>query len=161
MRLEHVGLRVTDLERSLRFYTRALGLRVRARGDTRFWGGGLWALLEDPRSHRRVELNWYPRGSLFGGRYRTGDAADHLDFTLGVAPRSQLETAYRRLLRQGGRPTGFEPSTTAGWMASVLDPDGVWVTVGRRPTAAERRELEREIATVRRARRPAARRRTP
>ena len=141
MRFEVVGLRVRRLERSVKFYTRALGLRVTTRGDTRSWGGGLWARLEDPRSHARVELNWYPKGSRFGGRYLPGDSVDHLDFTLGVASRKELERAYRRLLKHGGRPTGYEPSTTAGWMASVIDPDGIWITVGRRPTAAERRQM--------------------
>jgi catechol 2,3-dioxygenase-like lactoylglutathione lyase family enzyme len=139
MRLEQVGIRVTNFERSLRFYTRALGLKVVRRGDTRGWGGGRWALLRDPRSHRVVELNWYPRGSIFAGPYRSGDALDHLDFTVGAARRTVLEQTYRRLLRHGARPTRWSPSTTEGWMASVRDPDGLWITVGRRPTAAERK----------------------
>ncbi|MGD0250628.1 MAG: VOC family protein [Thermoplasmata archaeon] len=138
MRFETVGLRVTHLERSLKFYTQALGLREVRRGDTRSWGGGIWVRLVDPRSRSTVELNWYPKGSRFAGPFRPGDAVDHLDFTLGVAPQKELERVYRRLLRQGAKPTGYDPSTTAGWMASVTDPDGIWVTVGRRPTAAER-----------------------
>jgi lactoylglutathione lyase len=138
MRFEIVGLRVSQLPRSLRFYTKALGLREVRRGDTRSWGGGIWVRLEDPSSHAKVELNWYPKGSLFAGPYRTGEGVDHLDFTLGVAPRRELERVYRRLLKQGGRPTGYEPSTTGGWMASVTDPDGIWITVGRRPTLRER-----------------------
>lgn len=28
-------------------------------------------------------------------------------------------------------------------MASVRDPDGIWITIGRRPTLAERRALAR------------------
>ena len=138
---EVVGLRVTNLPRSLRFYTRALGLKVVTRGDTRSWGGGLWVRLEDPRSHRTVELNWYPRDSRFASRYRVGEGVDHLDFTLGVAPRARLEAVYRRLLRAGARPTRYSPATTEGWMASVRDPDGIWITMGRRPTAAERRAM--------------------
>jgi len=138
MRFDVVGLRVTNLPRSLRFYTGALGLREVRRGDTRGWGGGIWVVLQDPRSHRRVELNWYPKGSRFAGPFRTGDAVDHLDFTLGVASRQQLERVYRRLLKSGARPTGYEPSTTEGWMASVMDPDGIWITIGRRPTRPER-----------------------
>jgi catechol 2,3-dioxygenase-like lactoylglutathione lyase family enzyme len=141
MRFEVAGLRVTNLDRSLRFYTRALGLRIVQRGDTRSWGGGLWVRLEDPRSHRPIELNWYPKGSRFHEPYRGGTALDHLDFTLGVAARAELERVYRRLLRLGGRPTGLEPATTEGWMASVRDPDGIWITVGRRPSAAERRAM--------------------
>jgi catechol 2,3-dioxygenase-like lactoylglutathione lyase family enzyme len=138
MRFEFPGLRVTDLDRSLRFYTRALGFRVVKRGDTRSWGGGLWVLLRHPSTRRLLELNWYPKGSRFYEPYVGGTGLDHLDFTLGVAPRAKLERTYRRLLKAGGRPTGAEPSTTEGWMASVRDPDGLWITIGRRPTRAER-----------------------
>jgi catechol 2,3-dioxygenase-like lactoylglutathione lyase family enzyme len=155
MRLHTVGLRVTDLTRSLRFYTKVLGLREVRRGDTRGWGGGIWVLLQDPRSRRVVELNWYPKGSLFHRAYRTGEALDHLDFSLGSVPRSSLERTYRRLLAGGGRPTGYEPSTTGGWMASVQDPDGIWITVGRQPTRAERAGL-RSATRPRRRRSSAA-----
>jgi catechol 2,3-dioxygenase-like lactoylglutathione lyase family enzyme len=151
MKLQQVGLRVTNFDRSLRFYTRALGLRIKTRGDTRVWGGGLWVLLEDPRTHRVVELNWYPRGSRFASAYVVGDGVDHLDFTIGAAPRSALEREYRRLLRQGARPTRYTPATTDGWMASVRDPDGIWITVGRRPTGAETKALERRRRAQRRS----------
>jgi catechol 2,3-dioxygenase-like lactoylglutathione lyase family enzyme len=139
MRLEQAGIRVTNLRRSIRFYTKALGLRVVRRGDTRVWGGGLWVLLRDPRSRRVIELNWYPKGSLFSGAYRAGDALDHLDFTIGAAGRATLERTYQKLLRNGARPTRWSPATTEGWSAHVLDPDGVWITVGRTPTRTERR----------------------
>jgi catechol 2,3-dioxygenase-like lactoylglutathione lyase family enzyme len=141
MRFEVAGLRVTDMRRSLRFYTRALGLRVVQKGDTRVWGGGLWVRLKDPKSRRVIELNWYPRGSLFSGPYRSGDALDHLDFTIGVAGRAALERTYQRLVRHGAKPTRWTPAETEGWSAHVLDPDGVWITVGRRPTVAERRAM--------------------
>lgn len=141
MRLETAGLRVRNFQRSLRFYTRALGLAVVRQGDTRSWGGGRWALLKDRRSGRVIELNWYPKGSRFFTPFRTGDALDHLDFSIGVGTPAQLERAYRRLLRLGAKPTRYRPATTEGWMASVTDPDGIWITVGRRPTRAERRKL--------------------
>ena len=141
MRLDTVGLRVRNFPKSLKFYSKALGLRVKKRGDTRSWGGGLWALLEDPNSHRVVELNWYPKSSRFYEPYSVGTGVDHLDFTLGSASRAELEKAYRRVLRAGGRPTKYNPSTTEGWMASVQDPDGIWITIGRQPTSAERRAM--------------------
>jgi catechol 2,3-dioxygenase-like lactoylglutathione lyase family enzyme len=139
MQLHTAGLRVTNLPRSLRFYTAALGLRVIQQGDTRSWGGGKWVLLQDPRSRRVIELNWYPRGSMFYTPYRAGDSLDHLDFTIGSATREVLERTYRRLLRHGARATRWKPATTQGWMASVRDPDGIWITVGRQPTRAEKR----------------------
>lgn len=141
MKFEQVGIRVRNYGRSVRFYTRALGLELVREGDTRAWGGGRWALLRDRRSRRVLELNWYPKGSRFYTTFRTGEALDHLDFTVGVATRGTLETVYRRLLRAGARPTDYSPSSTEGWMASVLDPDGHWITVGRHPTRAERRRL--------------------
>ena len=142
MRFEQVGLRVTQMERSIRFYTRALGLKVVRRGDTRSWGGGLWALLKDPKSGRLIELNWYPKGSLFYSPFEPGEALDHLDFTVGVASRSRLEETYRRLIRNGAKPVKWSPATTEGWMASVRDPDGIWITVGRLPTKTERQQAQ-------------------
>ena len=141
MRLVCAGLRVTNFERSLRFYRRVLGLRLVKQGDTRSWGGGRWALLADPRSRRVIELNWYPRTSMFYAPYRAGDALDHLDFSVGAISRTRFEAIYRGLLRRGARPTRYHPGTTEGWMASVLDPDGIWITIGRSPTAAERRRM--------------------
>jgi catechol 2,3-dioxygenase-like lactoylglutathione lyase family enzyme len=156
VKFEQAGLRVRNLERSLRFYTRSLGFRVKARGDTRSWGGGIWVQLEDPRSRRVIELNWYPKNSLFGGRFTVGGGIDHLDFTLGVTSRSSLERVYRRLLAAGARPTGYEPSTTGGWMASVRDPDGIWITVGRQPTAPERRAMAEAVKASRRSQKPSS-----
>lgn len=138
MRLECVGVRVANLDRSLRFYTKALGLRIIRRDDCRNWGGGMTALLRDPASRRVLELNWYPRDSMFSGAYRKGDELDHLDVSVGASPRSALERAYRKLLRYGGRPTRFSPATTGGWAAMVRDPDGIWIRLGRSPMPSER-----------------------
>ena len=151
MYLEQPGIRVTDLRRSLRFYTRALGLREVRRGDTRWWGGGIWVLLKDPRTRRVLELNWYPKGSMFHSRYTVGDALDHIDVSIGVRSAAELEKAYRRLLRLGARPTKQTPSTNAGWSAGVLDPDGIWIQLSRRPSAAERRQLSASRPKSRRA----------
>ena len=65
MRLEQVGVRVTSLTRSLRFYTRGLGLKVVARGDTRGWGGGMWVQLRDPRSRPAPRAQLVPKGLPF------------------------------------------------------------------------------------------------
>jgi len=58
-------------------------------------------------------------------------------------PVAELDRAYRRLVRGGARPTRYHSDTTAGWMASAIDPDGVWIVLSRRPTPAERRAMER------------------
>jgi len=108
------------------------------RDDCRSWGGGVTALLQDPTSRRLLELNWYPRSSMFSSKYRKGDELDHIDVSLGASPAYTLDRAYRKLLRNGGRATRFTPESTGGWAAMVKDPDGIWIRLGREPTSSRR-----------------------
>lgn len=139
MPLRYTGIRVSNLPRSLRFYTKTLGLRVVTRGDLRPYGMGLWVLLEDPATHQKLELNWYPPRSKYAGKYVPGDALDHIGFLLGRVPASRLEAEYARLLKAGARPTPVTPQVTESWVFYVLDPDGNWIEFFRRPTPAEER----------------------
>lgn len=138
MGLHYVGIRVTNLRRSLRFYTDVLGLREKVRGDHREYGRGIWVGLEDPRTHVMLELNWYPPGSRFARRYSVGEGLDHIGFLLGRVPPRTLEREYERLLAAGARPTEITPASSEGWQACVKDPDGNWIEIFRWPTATER-----------------------
>ncbi len=155
MPLHYVGIRVTDLRRSLAFYRRALGLREAIRGDFRKYGRGIWVGLKDPKSGVMLELNWYPKGSPFGTRYVAGEGLDHIGVLLGAVGRKKLSREYDRILRAGARPTGITPETTDGWAAYVTDPDGNWIEIFRRPTPAESRAEAR--GKERRHRRPTSR----
>ncbi len=95
-------------------------------------------LLREPNSRRLIELDWYPKGSIFYTPYTPGDAVDHLDLSLGVVPRETLDRVHRKLLKSGAKPTRWTPATMEGWSTHVLDPNGIWITVGRRPTRKER-----------------------
>lgn len=139
MPLHYVGIRVKDLRRSLRFYTKVLGLRVVIRGDVREMGRGIWVGLQDPQSKANLELNWYPPNSPFGTKYQRGDALDHIGFLLGRVTSQKLEQVYRRLLKAGARSTSMTPRKTGGWMACVKDPDGNWIELFRWPSAIEQR----------------------
>ncbi len=121
MGLRYTGIRVTDLDRSLRFYTKLLGLRETRRG--RAAHGGTWVLLQDPRTRQRLELNWYPPDHPFASRYSPGDGLDHIGFRV-PAPAA----VYRRLLRQGAR-SALAPTDRNGvrGVYYVLDPDGNWI----------------------------------
>jgi lactoylglutathione lyase len=121
MGLRYAGLRVTNLDRSLDFYTRLMGLREARRG--RMAHGGLWVLLQDPRTRQRLELNWYPPGSPFATRYVPGEGLDHIGFRVPNAA-----TAYRRLRALGAR-NALSPTDAHGMRGIyyVLDPDGNWI----------------------------------
>jgi catechol 2,3-dioxygenase-like lactoylglutathione lyase family enzyme len=141
MPLRYTGIRVTDLKKSVRFYTKALGLHEAMRGDLREYGLGIWVLLEDPETHQRLELNWYPPRSNYATKYVPGDGLDHIGFLMGRVPAARLEVEYRRLLRAGAKPTEVTPKRTQSWAFDVKDPDGNWIEVFRHPTLAEERKI--------------------
>ena len=47
MKRKYFGIRVTDLERSVKFYTNMLGLKEVRRGDMAKHNRGIWVLLKD------------------------------------------------------------------------------------------------------------------
>ncbi len=123
MHLEYVGIRVRDLERSVRFYTGVLGLKEVRRGDLREKGYGIWVVLEDPTSGQHIELNWYPERSRHATPYVAGEGLDHLGFIV-----DDVAEAYDRLVAAGAEPV-LSPAAYGGGTAYVKDPDGIWIEV--------------------------------
>jgi len=120
MHVDYTGLRVTRLTRSVNFFREALGVTELRRG--RMADGGQWVLLEDPTSHQRIELNWYPRRSRFATPFTAGEGLDHI----GVRVQN-LRTAGRRLAKAGAHRVH-----TIRWRGKVAleyweGPDGIWV----------------------------------
>ena len=113
-----------DLDRSVAFYTRVLGLREERRGDMRKYGLGVWVLLRDDVSGQRIELNWYPPESPYATPYEPGDGLDHLGFVV-----EDTRTTYNELRAKGAEPTTVAPNATEGWTAFVKDPDGNWIEI--------------------------------
>jgi catechol 2,3-dioxygenase-like lactoylglutathione lyase family enzyme len=126
MVVRYVGLRVTDLARSLHFYQSTLDLREVRRGDMSQYGRGTWILLEDPERHPRIELNWYPEGSPFATPYAPGDGLDHIGCLV-----EDLEASTKSLLAAGARPTSVTLASTSGYQVCLTDPDGNWIELFR------------------------------
>jgi lactoylglutathione lyase len=124
MQLQYLGIRVTNLDRSLKFYTLLLGLKEKRRGDNTENGGGIWVLLEDPASNQKLELNWYPNESSFSTEYSPGEGLDHIGFIV-----DDVEETFEQLVSKGATPTEINPSKTKGWAAFVEDPDGNWIEI--------------------------------
>lgn len=119
VRFLYTGIRVRDLDRSIRFY-RTLGLRVRLRG--RMAHGGEYVHLAQPRSAQRLELNWYPKGNPYDEPFRRGTELDHLGFRV-----DDVRKWVRKLGAAGGTVT--IPTFRDGdfQLAYVEDPDGILV----------------------------------
>ncbi len=118
MRILHTMIRVGDLDRSIRFYTEALGMEVLRRKD---YPGGEFTLAfvgyGDEASTAVLELtyNW-GRSS-----YDLGDGFGHI--AVGV---DDIEAACERVRQCGGRvvrePGPMKHGSTV--IAFVEDPDG-------------------------------------
>jgi lactoylglutathione lyase len=123
MSITYAGIRVTDLDRSLRFYCEGLGLRERVRGTMSH--GGTFVGLEDPESHFQLELNFYPPDSVYSTPYVVGEGLDHLGLDVTDA-RALIER-----LRVTGAKVAIEPWLEAGryWIGFVEDPDGLWIEI--------------------------------
>lgn len=118
MKFLYSGIRVGELDRSVRFY-RGLGFRLAAQGTMRH--GGEWAHLVFPGSRHRIELNFYPRGNRFFEPIHRGTEFDHFGF---YAP--DVLAWKRRALRAGGK-LAEEFVDGKSRLVYVKDPDGNWV----------------------------------
>ncbi len=118
VRFIYSGIRVRNLERSLRFYRR-LGFRVFKQGW--FSHGGRWVHLVFPGSPHRLELNYYPKGTAFYQPFRPGEEFDHFGFYVSDPLRW-----LRSVVKAGAQPViGFVDGPAQ--LLFVKDPDGVWL----------------------------------
>ena len=132
-RFLYTGLRVRDIERSLRFYTEILGMEVVDPLESYEPTRGKAVTLRSPSSSQLLELNWYEEGSQFGTAYTNGEELDHLGFEV-----ENLQDAVKRLEDEGVQVMA-RPGTiggSLGWReAFVKDPDGIWIELVQRKKA--------------------------
>jgi len=112
------GLRVRNLERSLRFY-RKMGFRVHRRGQ--MGHGGRWVHLIFPGAVQRVELNYYPRSNRFYEPIRKGTEFDHLGFRVSDVEGWEAELRRRKLPIVARIREKYEN------IVYTRDPDGNWL----------------------------------
>lgn len=117
----YTGIHVSDLEKSIAFYRKALGMKLLFRTKIKETGGQV-AWLMSKGSKQILELNWYPKKYKYGGR----SGLDHLAFEVKDAA-----AAYRKLSKKfEGAIAPFEEGS---WiLAYVKDPNGNWIELGSR-----------------------------
>jgi lactoylglutathione lyase len=120
MKFTYIGIRVRDLKRPIKFYTRTMGMKKVQRGKMR--AGGKFVQLRSKGSEQTLELNYYPPGKKFYEEYAEGSELDHLAFWCKDVRRS-----YEKILANGVS-SAIQPWDESGYtLAFVRDPDGVWI----------------------------------
>lgn len=116
----YVGIRVTDLERSIDFYARMLGMKVTGRGKIEQTKGETVGL-QSEKDGFILELNYYEKDSPYNTKYAVGEGLDHLAFKVDDLDKA-LEEA-----RKAGHRTILEMKANGGRWAYIEDPDGIWI----------------------------------
>jgi len=129
--LSYTGIRVTDLDRSLRFYRDLFGLEEVRRGDNTREGKGPYVLLRDSFSGQKLELNDYTPNSRFASPHDPGEALDHIAFRI-----EGLDAFLDKLHRAEVSDAPGSPNhtlTSGHRVAYVSDPDGNWIEIYEHP----------------------------
>jgi lactoylglutathione lyase len=116
----YVGIRVTNLQRSIDFYTKILGMNVVGRGKIEQTKGETVGL-QSEKDGVPLELNYYEKSSPYNTKYSVGEGLDHLAFRV-----DDLDEALEEARREGHR-TILEMKADGGRWAYIEDPDGIWI----------------------------------
>jgi lactoylglutathione lyase len=118
-KFSYVGIRVTDLERSIDFYTKLLGMTVKGRSRIEQTKGETVGL--ESENGFVLELNYYEKESPYYAEYVVGEGLDHLAFNVDNLS-EVLEEA-----RASGYEIVSEMKSDGGRWAYIKDPNGIWV----------------------------------
>ena len=116
----YVGIRVTDLERSIDFYTKILGMKVSGRNKIEQTKGETVGL-QTEKDGFTLELNYYEKDSPYNTKYVVGEGLDHLAFKV-----DDLDKALEEAKKAGHR-TILQMKADGGRWAYIEDPDGNWI----------------------------------
>lgn len=125
MKLNYVAIRVIDLEKSLKFYTEELGLKVVEKRSP-IPGEEVVGLI-DEETKQRINLMHYSEDCRLYTPYKMdGVELDHLMFEVEDAKKT-----FNKLVKKGA-PVAFElmeRETPGGKfaMGMVKDPNGIWI----------------------------------
>lgn len=115
-----VGIRVRDLEKSVDFYSKLVGMKIAGRGKVKQTKGE-WVELATANNKFTLELNYYEEDSPYYSEYVLGEALDHLTFKV-----RDLEETLRKA-EQAGYPVVDDHKQGKKRWTYIEDPNGIWI----------------------------------
>jgi len=119
-KLTYTGIRVKDLDASVNFYTKLLGMKETGRNTIEAAKGVVVSLASEEGGHE-IELNFYPKDSKFYSEYIPGEGLDHLAFKVENLDRALEEAA------KAGHPTVLDMKGKTSRWAYIQDPNGIYI----------------------------------
>ncbi len=116
----YTGIGVSDLEKSVEFYTRVLGMKVIGRERIKETEGEV-VELKSRKDGPSLELNFYRKGTQHDVPYLPGEGLDHLAFRV-----ENLDNAIAEAAR-AGHPVVAEVKTERSRWVYIRDPDGLYI----------------------------------
>ncbi len=116
----YTGIRVRNLEASVKFYTSVLGMKEMGRSTIAAAKGTVVNLVTE-EGGPILELNYYEKGSPFDATYAVGEGLDHLAFEV-----PNLDAALAEA-KKAGHPMVQEIRAPTSRWAYIEDPDGNWI----------------------------------
>lgn len=117
----YTGIRVRDIDRSLKFYTEVLGLKLKSRIAIPGTGGEVVELADE--TGNELELNYYPEGSKFHREYAAGEELDHLAFKVADAAK------FIAYAESKGYPVKLKVESESSSWSYIVDPDGIYIEI--------------------------------
>ena len=120
VKFAYTGIRVKDLEASVKFYTTVLGMKEVERFSQPATKGTVAILVREEGGHQ-LELNHYPKGRRFDTVYEVGEGLDHLGFET-----TDLDGVLAEA-KKAGYPSVLKMEDPSHRWAYIQDPNGIWI----------------------------------
>ena len=114
----YTGIRVRDLDASVAFYTKVLGMKDMGRSTVDATKGRSASLASEEGGFV-LELNYYEKGSRFATDYVVGEGLDHLAFQVEDLDKALAEA------KKAGHPVVLDMKTATSRWAYIADPNGI------------------------------------
>jgi lactoylglutathione lyase len=117
MRLLHTSITVKNMDASIDFYTKVMGMKLRARREIKENDAEI-AFLDIDGTNHEIELTWWKKKT----EYADGDQLDHMAFEVEDLGRS-IEMMRAMKVEVAKEPYSLGSSR----IAFIKDPNGIWL----------------------------------